>query len=59
MDYRIEHPEYYAKEEGFSDAYKEGCGYFWDDELQDWLNEDLESWNDALEWECIAAGCNL
>jgi hypothetical protein len=55
MDYRLE-PQV-EEESGFSDSHKESCGYWWDDELQDWVNEDLESWSDALEWECIADGC--
>ena len=57
MDYRLEPPV--EEEEGFSDFYKQGRGYWWDDELQDWVNEDLQSWNDAFEWDCIAEGCYL
>ena len=57
MDYILE-PQV-EKEDGFSDFHKECRGYWWDEELQDWVNEDLEKWSDALEYACIADGWYL
>lgn len=57
MDYRLEPPAY--EEEGFPDWYKEMRGYYWDEEFQDFLDEDLRSWSDAEEYDCIASGCYL
>ena len=57
MDYKLEPPVDLIEE--FSDSYKEMRGFWWDEQLQDWVNEDLERWSDCLEWDYIADGLYL